>query len=111
MDKTLKETIRRPEPDKEVMIYDTQDCQSKETGKVRKRRFFAWYPIWLAYEVLIPLRGCQFTWWKWVEVEEKQKLNRYSKFDDGWSYDFYWGEWKERWITIAIRVLKNRKDN
>lgn len=111
MDKDLAETIKRPIPGKEVLVYESRACRAKETGITRKRRFFAWYPIWLAYEVLIPLKGCQFTWWKWVEVEEKQELNRYSKFDDGWSYQIVWGDWKEKWITIAIRVLKNREDD
>ena len=41
-------------------------------------------------------------WFKFITIREQKVKDRYSKFDDGWSYQHYWGRWKTNWVLIKI---------
>jgi hypothetical protein len=41
-------------------------------------------------------------WFKMVEVKQRKVFDRTQKFDDGWSYSYYWGEWKPSWKLEEI---------
>jgi len=105
MDKALKEYCSYPAPT-ETYTRREKDCEEKETGALRTRTLFAWYPIWIGMDSLIPLRGCKIQWLKKVHIIEKQVLYRYTGFDDGWSYQFYWKSWKEKWVIIDVIPVK-----
>jgi len=103
MDKTLQKEIQPPAKDR--YLIDDGKYQEKETGEVRERVFFAWYPVYLGLPDLIPLPGCKFTWLRKVKITEKQVMFRGTEFDDGWSYQFYWGKWKEKWVIIRLEKI------
>ncbi len=41
-------------------------------------------------------------WFKFVTVKEQKVKDRYLEFDDGWSYQHYWGRWQTGWTLIEI---------
>ena len=41
-------------------------------------------------------------WFKFVEITQQKVKERYAEFDDGWSYSYYWGKWKECWYFLKI---------
>jgi hypothetical protein len=43
-------------------------------------------------------------WFKFITIEEKKVKNRYLEFDDGWSYQNYWGKWKTSWVMVKIVI-------
>ena len=49
-------------------------------------------------------------WFSWVIVKERKQLTRYLEFDDGWSYQSYWGEWKEEWLIEEIITDENKDE-
>jgi hypothetical protein len=36
-------------------------------------------------------------WFEYVEIEQQKCLERFATFDDGWTYKYYWTDWKECW--------------
>lgn len=100
MNKTLQREIQPPVKDR--YLVKNVDYEVKETGDTRERIRFAWLPIYLGLPDLIPLSGCKFTWLKKVKVTEKKVLYRTAEFDDGWSYQYNWRKWIEKWIIIDL---------
>lgn len=101
MDKELEKRIAYPSiKGAYTEVYD--GFQERETGRIRERTFFAWFPVWLAMQDFIPVKGCQFTWLKKVKLTDKEIEYRISDFDGGWTFQEYWKDWKTRWITIKI---------
>ena len=41
-------------------------------------------------------------WFKYVKIREQKVEDRYLEFDDGWSYQHYWGRWRTSWTLIKI---------
>lgn len=37
-------------------------------------------------------------WFKWVTIREQKIKQRYSYFDDGFTYSSYWGAWFDGWV-------------
>jgi len=37
-----------------------------------------------------------------IEVEERKRYVQYSYFDDGWSYQNYWGKTNEEWEFVKF---------
>lgn len=105
MDKVLASTISEPTPGKQRYLRAESDYEEKETGETRVRKFFAILPVYLGQPDLIPLPGCKFTWLKRVEIVQKRVMHRVAEFDDGWSYQTFWKEWKDKWVTIKITRL------
>jgi len=66
--------------------------QIKPQNKFRRRKVFS-IGITLSTSEIV----WTGKWFKYVVVEEEKCLVRYKYFDDGWTYAFYWGEWKETW--------------
>lgn len=75
-----------------------EEYQSKETGEFRERRKLSIFPLIIV--------GDEFVWTgKWftyVTVQEQKIMERYLKFDDGWTYMHYWGKWEETWEFVKI---------
>ena len=106
MDKTLAKYASYPTSGKESYLTKDSEYEEKETGEIREQTFFAWFPVYIGQQDLIPLRGCKFTWFKQVKVIQKKVLYRTSDFDSGWSYQSYWNNWKTKWITVDVIRLK-----
>jgi hypothetical protein len=105
MDKTLKKYCQYPAPT-ETYTYRSKDCEEKETGAVRTRTMFAWIPVWMCMDSLIPLRGCKIQWLRKVQIVEKELMSRYTDFDGGWTYQSYWKGWKTHWVIIDVIPVK-----
>lgn len=69
------------------------DYEVKKTNITREREFFAFFPIWI---------NSNFRWLKRITVLERKFYSRRKEFDDGWSYQFYWTNWKEEWRIEQI---------
>ena len=41
-------------------------------------------------------------WFSIVTIKEQKHRVRYSKFDDGWSYQWGWDKWYTEWIFKEI---------
>lgn len=102
MNKVLQKEIKYPSPG--VYLVNNEEYQVRETGEIRERTFFAWYPVWLGMQTLIPLSGCKLTWLKRVKLTDKELEFRTIDFDE-WFYERYWKKWKKSWITIKIDYL------
>lgn len=61
-------------------------------NKIRRRKVFS-------IGIIVTADTIEWTgkWFKFVEIEEEQFKQRFEKFDDGWSYNFYWGSWEKTW--------------
>ena len=99
MDKVLKSHIQPPLENN--FLIASREYEVKETGKIRKRSFFAWYPVWLGMEIFMPLKGSKLTWLKSVEITEKEILHRIKFFEES-DCTLYWGPWESFWLTIEI---------
>jgi len=67
--------------------------EEKITNVVRTREIFAYRPWWI---------GKKFRWLKKIKLKEVFIIERYTSFDDGWTYQNYWLPWKEKWEAIEI---------
>jgi len=72
---------------------DRGHWQEKITNYTRVREIFAWRPWWV---------GHKFRWLKKITVKERLLICRYTWFDDGWTYQNYWGAWQAEWEAIEI---------
>jgi hypothetical protein len=41
-------------------------------------------------------------WFQYVTIKQQKCSERYSKYDDGWTYKDYWSEWHNRWYLVEI---------
>jgi len=103
MNKTLQKEIEYPSEGR--YLVDGNDYQVKETGQIRVRTFFAWYPVYLGMPDLIPLPGCKITWLRNVMITEKQLLYRGTDYDSGWTYQWFWKSWREKWVIIKLERI------
>lgn len=74
------------------------EYQHKKLGIFRTREILSILPFIVVGDIIV----WTGVWFKKVTVEEEQYMERYLKFDDGWSYQFYWGGWKTRWEFVRI---------
>jgi len=91
MNKTLIEYWSFPKPNNYLVKNDNYELI--ETGKVRTRVFFAWLPVYIGRALFVPLKDYKFKWFRYVRVTEKKVKQRFTFFDDGWTYQNYWGKW------------------
>lgn len=87
----------------EGVEYDILEEKSGESDRgfweekiadfTRVREIFAYRPWWV---------GKKFRWLKKITIKEQLVLARYTWFDDGWTYQNYWGSWKKEWEAIEI---------
>jgi hypothetical protein len=84
-----------------MKIQVTPEWQMIVTTIVRKRRVLSILPF-----IVVTGFGTDFhwtgKWFKFVTIEEVKVKNRHSQFDDGWSYQNYWGKWKTSWVLTKI---------
>ena len=72
----------------------TDDYQIEPQNRFRIRRVFS---IGIIVVNTIEWTG---KWFKFIEIEEEECLERYSYFDE-WTYTFFWDEWKtlkSKWL-------------
>jgi len=70
------------------------------TGDVRVKKRFTLFGI-TATAQTFEING-KWKWFGLVEVRERKRLVQYSYFDDGWSYQNYWGKTKEEWEFLEF---------
>ncbi len=63
------------------------------TNKTREKTIFPIFPIWIEGEMF---------WFKKIKVLQRVHLKRYLEFDDGWSYQHYWGNYNIEWINEEV---------
>lgn len=71
----------------------TSDYQDKRCINTEVRDVYAWLPLWF---------GNKFRWFTECKVVYRLHFVRFSHFDDGWTYQSYWGEWKKEWQAEEI---------
>lgn len=72
--------------------------QIKETTELRIRKAFSFFWIFIS-------DGTFFKSSKFIgniNIEEQKYYIRYLDFDDGWSYQYFWGKWYTEWKFIKI---------
>ncbi len=87
MEENIIETFEKTD------IEGHYDYEVRKTNKTKERDFFTILPIYV---------GGKFRWLKRIKVLERKYYSRRKEFDDGWSYGFYWTEWKEEWRIEQI---------
>ena len=72
--------------------------QVQKLDEFRIRRIFSFFPF--------IIHGNNFVWTKkwfqWINIKEQKIKERYLGFDDGWTYQSYWKEWKENWEFVEL---------
>lgn len=69
------------------------DYEVKKTNVTKECVFFAFIPI---------LVGSKFRWLTKVTTLKRKYYSRKKEFDDGYSYQYYWTNWKEEWRIEQI---------
>lgn len=41
-------------------------------------------------------------WFKWVYIKQQRIKERYTSFDDGWTYQYYWRNWDFKWFFVEF---------
>ena len=84
----------------------SSDWERNFTDKFRERKVLSLFPF-----IIVSGLSTDFhwtgKWFKYVTIQEQEVEDRYTEFDDGWSYQHYWGEWKTSWVLI--KILDNEK--
>lgn len=79
--------------------------QIEKIEEFRTRKVFSLFPF-IIVNLFEDSPATTFLWtgkWlKFVEIQEQKARERYLEFDDGWSYQFYWTRWKERYKFIKL---------
>ena len=90
-----------PSSDRELSV-NRESYQRMDFDEFRTRKVFSFFPFIFVegFEIAIAWTG---KWFKFVEVYEQKTKERYSSFDDGWSYQYYWKEWKENWRFVKLK--------
>lgn len=75
-----------------------EEFQTVKLQKFRIRTKYSLFPFILV--------GAEFVWtgkWgKYVNITEQLEKYRYKNFDGGYSYQWYWSEWKYEWKFFRI---------
>lgn len=79
----------------------TDGWQLKRTNEFRVRRRLSFFP-WIVVSGFDTDYHWTGKWLKFVKIKEQKCLERFEKFDDGWTYQNYWSEWKEKWRLVEI---------
>ena len=78
------------------------------TDKFRERKVLSIFPFIIVSGLETDFHWTG-KWFKYVTIQEQKVNDRYLELDDGWSYQFYWSEWKTSWVLI--KILDNEKIN
>jgi hypothetical protein len=75
--------------------------ERKYTDEFRERKVLSILPF-----IVVSGEGSDFhwtgKWFKYITIQEQKVEDRYLEFDDGWSYQHYWGRWRTSWTLIKI---------
>ena len=69
------------------------EYEVKKTSKSLIKTIFPILPIW---------QNGKFRWFKKCKVRYRLYFSRKEQFDDGWSYQHYWGKWKKEFRLETI---------
>lgn len=78
-----------------------EDFQREKTEELRIRKVLSLFGFIIVNGLITDFIGTG-KWFKFVRVQEQKYLVRYAEFDDGWSYQWYWGRWHESWKFLKI---------
>ena len=79
--------------DKIELLSENNGSQTIITNETREKTIFTVIPTWI---------NGQFFWFKKIKVLQIAHLERYLEFDDGWSYQNYWGKYHLIWVNIKV---------
>lgn len=85
-----------------------ENYQIEKMSEFRTRRVFSLVPFLfvngLHLEEVKGANGFVWTgkWFSFTEITEQRVRERYLEFNDGWSYQNYWGAWEETWKFVKI---------
>ena len=75
--------------------------ERKYMDEFRERKVLSILPF-----IIVNGEGSDFhwtgKWFKYITIQEQKVEDRYLEFDDGWSYQHYWGRWRTSWTLIKI---------
>jgi len=79
----------------------SEDYEIEKVNRYRIRLVFSLFPF-----IIINGFKSDFhwigKWFKYITIREQLVKYRIKYFDDGWTYQYYWGGWKEKWQLIEI---------
>ena len=79
----------------------SNDWERKFTNELRERKVLSILPF-----IIVSGETSDFhytgKWFKYVTIQEQKVKDRYLEFDDGWSYQHYWGSWKTGWVLTKL---------
>ena len=82
------------------------ELEEVNTEETRVRKVLSLFPFIVVNHSFTDKKLSDFVWtskwFKFVEVTERKTTVRFQQFDDGWSYQFYWGPWKDRWVFVKL---------
>ncbi len=78
-----------------------EDYQQEKLEIYRNKRVLSVFPfiICRGFESDFHWTG---KWFKYVWIRQQKIRERYTDFDDGWNYQYYWKEWQEDWVFIEF---------
>jgi len=79
----------------------SEEHQFECLNETRRKKVFSFFPF-IVKDGLKSDFHWTGKWFKWVEIEETKYKERYLFFDDGWTYQHYWGQWREIWFLTKI---------
>jgi hypothetical protein len=75
------------------MCEEQYEVEWKVTDQKRDTVKFIWWPIY---------KDKKFRWLRDTKIRQQLEFVRRQHFDDGWTYQNYWGSWEENWDLIEI---------
>ena len=80
---------------------NSENYQIERIEEYRHRKVFSFFSFIVVYGVEIEFIWTG-KWFKWINITEQKIKERWLKFDDGWSYEFYWSKWKDKWKFLKL---------
>ncbi|MCK9575720.1 MAG: hypothetical protein WC979_02285 [Candidatus Pacearchaeota archaeon] len=79
----------------------SKDYEIVKTERFRVRVIFSIFPFIVAngFESDFHWTG---KWFSFVSIREQFVKERCADFDSGWTFNWYWCEWKESWKLFEI---------
>lgn len=111
-DKNKKRTVNGMTPsfreidNQELIVWAGYNKESElfKENKFRERKVLSVLPFVFLSGYKVGFSGAVWTgkWFKYVNIKERKIRHRFAKFDDGWTYCFYWSKWYDEWYFIKI---------
>ena len=86
---------------KAVMVIDTKTHQLEKFDKFRTRKYLSLFGFIIKEGFNGDFHWCN-KWFKIVKIREQKVRERFTGFDDGWTYEEYWKNWKYSWRFVEF---------